>query len=702
MRSARATCRRGRGHARVPLGGAAPAPGSAGRSTCARSASSSPTRRSCSARQLILKAFRRVEPGVNPELELLRFLSRARLPAHRAAGRLVRVRGPADRRDARHPAGVPGGRAATAGSSRSTSSRATRRRSSTACARSARSPASCTRRSARTPATRRSRPRSRAREALVDPHRDDRRGDRARLPRPARERGARRRSRGRGAGRARAAAGAVARRRRRSRDPHPRRLPPRPDHARRPRLGDPRLRGRAGAAAARAPAASARRCATSRGCCARSPTRAPARELLRGAPRAGGLGGARARDVPRGLLRHASTSSLLPPGQRGDRASCWRSSSSRRPSTSCATSSTTVPTGSRSRWPGIAPAARLRLREGVECHRPPPTSTDRPREHANPHAFLGAHPRRRRGRPRVPAGRRRRSPCSSDDKAAGDARAGRTPAGVFEGVIEGAKLPLAYQLEVDYGESRDVHDRRPVPLPADDRRARPAPGRRGPPRGALRRASARTCARSRASRARRSRSGRRPRAPVSVVGDFNSWDGRLHPMRSLGSSGIWELFLPERRRRARTTSTRSSRRTARSRLKADPVAFAAEHPAEDRVGRAPTQARVGRRASGSSSAARRTPLRRPMSIYEVHLGSWRLNPLEGNRSLTYLELADELVGLRARHGLHPHRAAAGDGAPVHRLVGLPGDRLLRPDAALRLARRLPRVRRPPAPATASA
>ena len=85
-----------------------------------------------------------------------------------------------------------------------------------------------------------------------------------------------------------------------------------------------------------------------------------------------------------------------------------------------------------------------------------------------------------------------------------------------------------------------------------------------------------------------------------------------------------------------------------------------------------------------------------MSIYEVHIGSWRLNPLEGNRSLSYLELADELSRLRARHGLHAHRAAAGDGAPVHRLVGLPGDRLLRADAALRRPGRLPQVRRPPA------
>ena len=55
------------------------------------------------------------------------------------------------------------------------------------------------------------------------------------------------------------------------------------------------------------------------------------------------------------------------------------------------------------------------------------------------------------------------------------------------------------------------------------------------------------------------------------------------------------------------------------------------------------------------------------------------------------------VRLREGHGLHAHRADAGDGAPVQRLVGLPGHRLLRPDAALGHARRVPRVRRPAAP-----
>jgi 1,4-alpha-glucan branching enzyme len=127
---------------------------------------------------------------------------------------------------------------------------------------------------------------------------------------------------------------------------------------------------------------------------------------------------------------------------------------------------------------------------------------------------------------------------------------------------------------------------------------------------------------------------------VSVVGDFNSWDGRLHPMRTLGSSGIWELFVPgvgdgqKYKFEIRTQD-------GRLRIKADPVAFAAEVP--------PANASVVHRPqhewSDDEWLERREKadwLRSPVSIYEVHLGSWRRNPLEDNRSLNYLELADEL------------------------------------------------------------
>lgn len=128
---------------------------------------------------------------------------------------------------------------------------------------------------------------------------------------------------------------------------------------------------------------------------------------------------------------------------------------------------------------------------------------------------------------------------------------------------------------------------------------------------------------------------------VSVVGDFNSWDGRLHPMRALGGSGIWELFVPGVEPGARYKYEVRTQ-SGELRLKADPVAFAAEQP--------PQTASVVHRprhewgdGEWMERRAAEDPLERPMSVYEVHLGSWRLNPLEGNRPLTYVELADELA-----------------------------------------------------------
>jgi 1,4-alpha-glucan branching enzyme len=120
---------------------------------------------------------------------------------------------------------------------------------------------------------------------------------------------------------------------------------------------------------------------------------------------------------------------------------------------------------------------------------------------------------------------------------------------------------------------------------------------------------------------------------VRVVGDFNSWDGRLHPMRALGSSGIWELFLPGVGAGARYKYELVTPSGALT-LKADPVAFAAEQP--------PKTASVvysSGYAWGDADwmADRETHDRvaEPMSIYEVHLGSWRYG-------LSYRELADQL------------------------------------------------------------
>jgi 1,4-alpha-glucan branching enzyme len=129
---------------------------------------------------------------------------------------------------------------------------------------------------------------------------------------------------------------------------------------------------------------------------------------------------------------------------------------------------------------------------------------------------------------------------------------------------------------------------------------------------------------------------------VSVVGGFNNWDGRRHPMRKHLRAGLWEIFIPglgagERYKYEIKTESGALL------LKADPYAFAAEKP--------PATASIvhdfGRRAwqEGAWLAERGRHVDRaaPVSIYEVHLGSWKRKPEEGDRYLSYRELADELV-----------------------------------------------------------
>ncbi len=127
---------------------------------------------------------------------------------------------------------------------------------------------------------------------------------------------------------------------------------------------------------------------------------------------------------------------------------------------------------------------------------------------------------------------------------------------------------------------------------------------------------------------------------VSVVGDWNGWDGRVHPMRSLGSSGIWELFVPGVGADGHYKfEIRGADRSLR--LKADPLAAAAETPPRT-ASVVFESAHEWRDAAWREERARRRPHAEPVSIYEVHLPSWRLNPLEGNRPLTFAELGVEL------------------------------------------------------------
>ncbi|PRD38857.1 UNVERIFIED_CONTAM: glgB [Trichonephila clavipes] len=135
---------------------------------------------------------------------------------------------------------------------------------------------------------------------------------------------------------------------------------------------------------------------------------------------------------------------------------------------------------------------------------------------------------------------------------------------------------------------------------------------------------------------------------VSVVGDFNLWDGRRHPMRRRGATGVWETFIPGL---GEGTVYKYEIRGPDGQvlpLKADPVGFGSEH--------APQNASVVRRIDGAdwgdagwmNHRRGRHSIEAPISVYEVHLGSWRRAP--GDRMLSYTELAEQLVGYAADMG----------------------------------------------------
>jgi 1,4-alpha-glucan branching enzyme len=263
------------------------------------------------------------------------------------------------------------------------------------------------------------------------------------------------------------------------------------------------------------------------------------------------------------------------------------------------------------------------------------------REHPDPHTVLGPHA--------APGGVLVRAyrPAARGVRAQLDD--GRTveleqihSGGVFEGLIDAAELPVHYRLDVDYdGAGRFTIEDPYAYTPTLGELDLHLMGE-GRHEEIYKRLGAHVtehqgvCGTAFAVWAPAARA-------VSVVGDFNSWDGRLHAMRSLGLNGIWELFLPEVGAGARY---KYEILTAGGELalKADPYAQETEHP--PKTASVVTEPRhVWSDADAKWIADRRAqaPLGRPVSIYEVHLGSWRLNTLQGNRSLSYLELADELA-----------------------------------------------------------
>src|SRR4051794_10311692 len=111
---------------------------------------------------------------------------------------------------------------------------------------------------------------------------------------------------------------------------------------------------------------------------------------------------------------------------------------------------------------------------------------------------------------------------------------------------------------------------------------------------------------------------------IRVVGDFDLWDGRVHPMRSMGSSGVWELFVPgvEPGSRYKFEVVGAD---SRLRLKADPMAQLAEKP----PGTSSIVTTSHHEWSDDEWLARRAgidTINQRMSTYELHLGSWRHKP----------------------------------------------------------------------------
>ena len=124
---------------------------------------------------------------------------------------------------------------------------------------------------------------------------------------------------------------------------------------------------------------------------------------------------------------------------------------------------------------------------------------------------------------------------------------------------------------------------------------------------------------------------------VSVVGDFNGWDGRRHAMRVRGS-GYWEIFVPAARSGDKYKYEIVGPDGALLPLKSDPFAFAAE----TRPSTASIVLDLDTLPQPRPARAGINSIHAPISIYEVHLGSWRRKSDESNRWLTYRELAETL------------------------------------------------------------
>jgi 1,4-alpha-glucan branching enzyme len=267
-------------------------------------------------------------------------------------------------------------------------------------------------------------------------------------------------------------------------------------------------------------------------------------------------------------------------------------------------------------------------------------------EHSDPHSILGAHPARESGETGVVV--RAMMPhlagvdCMLDDgRAVPLTRKASGLSDLFAGFVAGATLPLRYELRFTFVDGATWQR-------GDPYRFLPTLGdidlhlfNEGTHRKLWKKLGAhvRTIDGVRgvafavwAPNARR----------VSVVGEFCNWDGRVFPMRLLGSSGVWELFVPGIEEGALYKYELVTREGA-IRIKTDPFAAKIEQPPGNASIVQRDDAYRWRDELWMETRRDTDPVHEPMSIYEVHLGSWARVPEDGNRPLTYREIAPRLV-----------------------------------------------------------
>jgi len=162
---------------------------------------------------------------------------------------------------------------------------------------------------------------------------------------------------------------------------------------------------------------------------------------------------------------------------------------------------------------------------------------------------------------------------------------------------------------------------------------------------------------------------------VSVVGGFNHWDGRRHLMRRRGATGVWEIFIPGVGDKEVYKYEILAHDGTLLPLKADPVGFGSQHPPENASMVRDIRGYGWQDGRWMNIRADHNARTAPISVYEVHLGSWRRHSEDNNRPLSYVEAAEQLIDYVADMGfthieLMPISEYPFDGSWGYQPVGL--------------------------------